>query len=102
MGAISDVLAQTPRDRAVMERTLTDGYAHVLSLEAERWRAQKQLRSLAAAAERGDLAQKTKELADLARRIEWHDDTLARMRDLLGRLRSEYGETPEPSAPRRR
>ena len=96
MGEISAVLARTPRDRALMERTLTDGYAHALTLEAERRRVLKELRELAATIESGNVGEKTKELAHLARRVELQDDMLTRLRELLARLRSEYGETPPP------
>src|SRR5207237_3642212 len=101
MGEISAVLETSPRDRALLERTLTDGYAHALSLEAERRRVLKELRALAATVEGGDVGRKTKELADLARRIERQDVMLAQLRDPLVRLRSQYVATSEPAAPRR-
>jgi len=93
MDEINAVLASSLRDRARMERTLTDGYAHALTLEAERTRVEKELRALAATIERGDLAKKSKEMSELVRRIELHEDELARLRELLGRLRAEYSET---------
>ena len=98
MHEISEVLAATPRDRALVERTLTDGYAHALSLEAERRRVLKELRALAAAVEGGDVARKTKELAALARRVELQEVMLAGLREQLGRLRSEYVESAETPA----
>jgi hypothetical protein len=102
MGQLSALLASAPRDRGLIEQTLTDGYAHALSLEAERWRVQKRLRALAAAIEPGDLEEKTKELSDLARRIELQDGVLAQLRELLARLRAEYTEVAAATSPRRR
>jgi hypothetical protein len=87
---INAVLASALDDRARMERMLTDGYAHALSLEAERARVQKELRALAAASEGGDLEEKVRELSELARRIELHDVELIRLRELLVRLRAHY------------
>jgi hypothetical protein len=101
MGEVSAVLESEPGDRALLERTLTDGYAHVLSLEAERWRVQRELRLLAASIGRDDTADKVKQLADLARRIEHQEDDLSRLRELLGRLRRQYTEAAEPATPRR-
>jgi len=92
MEEINAVLASSLRDRARMERTLTDGYAHALSLEAERTRVQKELRALAATIERGDPAEKTREISELVRRMELQDDELTRLRELLARLRAEYSE----------
>ena len=90
---INELLDSSERDRDQMERTLTDGYAHALSLEAERWRVQKKLRALAATIERGDLARKSKEMAELAHRIEQKDGELTGLRELLTRLRNQYSET---------
>lgn len=101
MDQIGAVLASSSRDRERIEHTLTDGYAHALSLEAERWRVQKRIRALAATIERGDMAEKTKELSDLSRRIELQDGALAQLRELLARLRAEYTEVTE-APPRRR
>ncbi|HZQ03493.1 MAG TPA: hypothetical protein VFA88_05665 [Gaiellaceae bacterium] len=87
---INAVLASSLDDRARMERMLTDGYAHALSLEAERSRVLKELRALAAASQGGDLEEKTRELSELARRIELQDVELTRLRELLVRLRAQY------------
>jgi len=87
---INAVLTDSLRDRARMERTLTDGYAHALSLEAERSRVQKELRALAVTSEEGDLEQRTREMSELARRIELQEDELSRLRELLVRLRAQY------------
>jgi len=101
MGQLSALLASAPRDRERIEQTLTDGYAHALSLEAERWRVQERLRALAATIEPGDLEEKTKELSELARRIELQDGVLVQLRELLARLRTEYAEVAAAAPPRR-
>jgi hypothetical protein len=90
LGEINVLLATTPRDRERMERTLTDGYAHALSLEAERTRFEKQLRTLAETIDRGDVAQKTREMSELARMIDHQDLELSELRALLAKLRLQY------------
>ena len=103
MGEISAAIASVPRDLERMERTLTDGYAKALSLEAEQWRLQKQLGAMAASLDRGDVERKARELAQLARQVERQEALLLRLRELLTRLRSEYGELLEiAAAPARR
>ena len=99
MDEINQVLAGSFSDRARMERTLTDGYAHALSLEAALSRVQKELRALAAASSGGDSEEKTREMSELARRIELHELELARLRELLVRLRAQYRSAD--AAPRR-
>ena len=83
-------LAGSRRDLDRVERTLTDGYAEVLSLEAERLRLTRRLGSLVAALEGGDVTGKTQEVTLLAKEIERLDGALKLLRELLGELRSEY------------
>jgi hypothetical protein len=83
-------LAASRPDLAKLERTLTDGYAEALSLEAERLRLLRRLGSLAATLEGDDVAGKTKELSSLARQIEEHGAVLTELRGLLEALRKEY------------
>jgi hypothetical protein len=95
-GEIGALLAASPRDLALIERRLTDGYATVLSLEGERWRLERRL-----AVTRPD---HDEERTDLTRRIESSDATLRRLRAGLARLRAEYSaavETAEDPAARR-
>jgi chromosome segregation ATPase len=100
---IDALLASASRDAAVIERTLTDGYAQALSLEAERWRIQKRLGAVAATLQAGDVSKKTKELSELAQRLESQNAALIELRHLLTQLRSEYTEATTPvAAPRRR
>jgi hypothetical protein len=92
---ISALLAACPSDLEVIERTLTDGYAKALSLEAERWRLQKQLAVIAATLERGDVEEKSKELSELVKRLELQDGALTKLRELLTQLRTEYTEVTD-------
>jgi hypothetical protein len=79
--------APTSRDDpAVIERTLTDGYARALNLEAEKWRLQKQMGEMSAAADRDS----SKELVSLAKKLEAQDGSLAQLRALLVRLRERH------------
>jgi hypothetical protein len=91
LGRISTLLEspESRDDAAQLERILTDGYAHALSLEAETWRLQKQLGKATAAATRGDAASH-EELSRLATRLEAHDGTLEQLRALLVRLRERH------------
>jgi hypothetical protein len=88
---ISTLLAgpEARDDPAQLERTLTDGYAHALSLEAEKWRLEKQIGKVTAAVGRGDLASRD-ELTALARRLEVQDGSLSQLRALLVRLRQRH------------
>ena len=83
-------LAGSRRDLSKLERTLTDGYAEALSLEAARLRLLRRLGSLAATLEGDDEAGKTKELSSLAKQIEEHNTVLTELRELLEALRKEY------------
>ncbi|HEY3184102.1 MAG TPA: hypothetical protein VGJ77_14770 [Gaiellaceae bacterium] len=71
-----------------IERTLTDGYAKALSLEAERWRLEKQIGEVAASIARGEEARKARELSLLAKQLEASDGDLTRLRGLLASLRA--------------
>jgi hypothetical protein len=103
LDAIGSLLESPARDAEQIERTLTDGYAHALSLEAERWRIQKRLGAVAATIQVGDVARKTKEVSELAQRLESQNVALLHLRELLTQLRSEYSDvTAVPPAPPRR
>jgi hypothetical protein len=98
MGEIGALLASSSRDLDLLERTLTDGYATALSLEGEHWRLRRQLGVIVSSLEDGDVESKSRELSDLARRIELSEGTLARLREILARLRGEYSEAAEAAA----
>jgi hypothetical protein len=75
------------RDIDQIERTLTDGYAHALSLEAERWRLEQRVTGLSQGIENGDTASKARELTDVAKRLESISVELTQLRDALADLR---------------
>lgn len=66
---------------AHMEDTLTEGYAHALALEAERWRIERRLGEVAAEA-----PARVEELRSLGTRLRTAEHELLRLRSLLGSL----------------
>ena len=70
-----------------IESTLTDGYAHALSLEAERWRLEKRIAEVAQGILGGDTAELALELGNLARRLDGNAADLVELRALLTDLR---------------
>lgn len=71
-----------------LERTLTDGYAYALVLEAERWRLEQRLSELAGELHEGDQDQKSQELAQISRRLSSNGTALQSLRSTLARLRT--------------
>ena len=84
---INALMSAPTRDLETIERTLTDGYAQALSLEAEKWRLEKRINEVAQGLERGDTAKKARELAVLANRVEGNVGDLVALRSLLAELR---------------
>ncbi len=84
---ISTLVGTSTRDLPEIERTLTDGYACALSLEAERWRLEQHLIALSQGIETGDTIGKAQQLGDVARRLEAIDLELTELRALLADLR---------------
>ena len=84
---ISALIDEHEGDLVHIERTLTDGYAQALALEAERWRIQKRLAEVAHALQAGDLAGKADELAALAKRLDGTAGELVKLRGALGELK---------------
>ena len=76
-------------DPAQLERTLTDGYARALALEADRRRLQQRLGELTVAAAGGETASRL-ELAAAVRRLKRQDDEIGALRRELGRLRQRH------------
>jgi len=72
-----------------LERTLTDGYARALSLEAERRRLLKQIAALTVTVEDGDAASR-RELAGLVRQMKRQEGDLGVLRTQLGLLRRRH------------
>jgi hypothetical protein len=92
-------LIDAPSGGEEVERTLTDGYAKALALEAERWRIHRRIGEAAAELEHGEPDQ-VQELSRLARDLAKTDDDLTRLRDRLDALRQRARETREPEPAR--
>jgi ABC-type phosphate transport system auxiliary subunit len=88
---IDQLLASTSSEEpdvlAHIERTLTDGYAHALSLEAERLRLERRMSELAGELHEGDQELKAKELGQLSRQLTQNGVELDRLRGTLSQLR---------------
>lgn len=84
---INAMIGASTSDMAAIERTLTDGYAHALSLEAEKWRIEKRISEVAQSLQRGDTAKKARELTALAKRLDTQVGDLMQLRNLLSELR---------------
>jgi hypothetical protein len=84
---IQAMLTAKSRDLDSIERTLTDGYAHALSLEAEKWRLERRLTQVAQGIEGGDTQAKTRELSSLAERLDGNQGELETLRGVLADLR---------------
>ena len=70
-----------------IERTLTDGYAHALTLEAEKWRLEKRMREVAESLDGSEPGDLTQELTSLVRRLDGNAGELSELRGRLGDLR---------------
>ena len=84
---IQSLIDSENRDLDQLERTLTDGYAHALLLETEKWRLEKRIAQVTQGIECGDLATKAQELSALAKRLDGSVGDLSTLRSLLGELR---------------
>jgi hypothetical protein len=88
---IDELLAESsstePETLARLERTLTDGYAYALALEAERWRLERRLSELAGELHDGNHELKAKELAQLSDSLSLNATLLAGLRGTLSKLR---------------
>jgi hypothetical protein len=84
---IETMISAETRDLDQIERTLTDGYAEALSLEAERWRIERRIAEVTQGIQRGDTAKKARELATLAKKLDGNEGRLRRLRAVLVDLR---------------
>lgn len=84
---IQALISASARDIDQIERTLTDGYAHALSLEAERSRLERRMAEVTQGIQRGDTAKKARELATLSKQLEGNQGDLSTLRSMLGDLR---------------
>lgn len=73
-------------ERASIEKTLTDGYAHALALEGERIRTERRLREIVRDSERDETTDA--EVATLASSVAVLDRELEDLRGLLAELRA--------------
>ena len=81
---ISELIDSRERDRDSIDRTLADGYAHVLALETERLRLERRLGEVVRDPCPDDQAQ---ELSELATRLGGNAGALDELRGRLGELR---------------
>jgi hypothetical protein len=79
---------EEPAKLARLERTLTDGYAYALALEAERWRLERRMSELAGELHDGNQELKTKELALVSSRLSTNASMLSSLRETLSQLRA--------------
>lgn len=84
---IRALLGGSTRDIDQIERTLTDGYAHALTLEAEKARLERRLTEVAHGMQRGNTAKNAREITELTQKIDCKSDRLVLLRGMLGDLR---------------
>jgi hypothetical protein len=99
---IDALLSSSVHDLDRIERTLTDGYAYALSLEAERWRLEKRLTLVAREIGDGDRATKVRELSSLSQTLDVNAEDLGRLRALpqpSGATPTAFGSAaPQPAS----
>jgi ABC-type phosphate transport system auxiliary subunit len=81
---VSELLGDSRRD---VERTLTDGYAGALALEAERVRLERRFAELTSALADDQDSERLDELTSLRHRISRTDEELSQLREVLARVR---------------
>ena len=84
---ISALIAGPESNVERIERTLTDGYARALILDAERLRLERRLAEAACNLQPGDREEKTVEVSELAMRLNGNARELDELRARLGELR---------------
>ena len=87
LAAPTPASSRSSRELDRVERTLTDGYAHALGLEAERCRLNRRLREAAVELLDHRDAAKASEICGLARRLATVDGDLLHLRERLSLLR---------------
>jgi hypothetical protein len=75
-----------------VDATLTDGYAHALQLEAERWRIERRIAEVLAGVPEETVAREAPELAALMERLRTANEDIAALRTLLVSLRERRSE----------
>ena len=76
-------------DPVALERTLTDGYARALALEAERWRLKQRIAKLTAAVAGGEPASR-EELPAVVRQLKRQEGEIGSLRMELTRLQQRH------------
>ena len=84
---IRALLGGSTYDLDHIERTLTDGYAHALTLEAEKARLERRLAEVTHGIQRGDTVKKAHEIGELTQKIDGNVDDLVMLRGMLVDLR---------------
>jgi hypothetical protein len=92
LAEIDVLILAVPLEVDRLERTLTDGYAHALALEAEKWRLEKRLDLVAHGIDEGDTIGKTRELTLLTKDLDRNASELAGLRKTLANLRRRADE----------
>jgi hypothetical protein len=75
-----------------VDETLTNGYAHALQLEAERWRIERRIAEVLAALPRESDRRHEPELVALAQQLKAANENIAALRALLRSLRDRRTE----------
>ena len=70
-----------------IERTLTDGYAQVLQLEAEKFRLEKRIAEVAQSLHIDESGERVREISSLAKRVDGSIGELSELRSRLADLR---------------
>jgi hypothetical protein len=83
--APNPAVSQSFLDR--VDVTLTDGYAHALQLEAERWRIERRIAEVVAGLPAGTDKAHEPELVALAERLRSANESIVALRSLLASLR---------------
>ena len=96
---ITALLAAPADDVTRLEHTLTDGYAHALTLEAERGRLERRVGELTRGLEHGDVSRRVHELSEIVKRLDDTASELSELRGLLSRLRRHADEARVGSPP---
>jgi hypothetical protein len=84
---IRALLGGSTFDLDQIERTLTDGYAHALTLETEKARLERRLTAATHGIQRGDTVKKAREIGELTQRLDGNADDLVLLRGMLLDLR---------------
>ena len=75
-----------------VDSTLTDGYAHVLQLEGERWRIERRIAEAVASLPAGADRKHEPELVELSARLRTANASISSLRALLTSLRERRSE----------